>query len=71
MSDRPPDRMPFSDAELVALRELAQNVIAGRQVIRALVRFIAWLGVVSGGAAALVYYIIAAWNGWHEGRWSK
>ncbi len=49
----------MTPAELATLRELAQNMQAGRKVWR----WIVWLGGVATGLSALGFYLHALWTG--------
>ncbi len=68
MSDRPDSTSDFDARQLTPERvailvEFADSVAAGRRLLK----LIAWMGAVATGAAALVFYLLAIWNGWHVG----
>lgn len=51
----------LTPARVAILVEFADNVAAGRRVLRV----VGWVGAVATGAAMLAYYLIAIWHGWH------
>ncbi len=59
MADAP---RQFTAEQVRTLAEFADNVQAGRRMLR----LIAWLGSVAIGIAALAYYLIGVRNGLHH-----
>ena len=55
------DATALTPARLEILVEFADSVAAGRRVLR----FVAWIGGAAIGLAALAYYVLGIWNGWH------
>ena len=49
----------LNEDERAVLIELAQNILAARRMLK----WLAWLGAVSLGAFAGLYYLISIWRG--------